>query len=251
MGVGGSKSEENAVEAKSPRREKSQSRGENGGHAMKQIDRSKRDIENIEKRIALLEQKRDKCKEDAIRKNRSNDKKGALLATRRMQTIDEQIKTQYGTLMTLEKQVMALESAATNQYNVAAIKAGTDAMKAMRKNGIDEDQAADIMDEADDEIAAGREIGNILAGGVEDLDDDDELNEELNRMMAEEAVGQQLGSTTATATATTTPTAPVQANTVFTTNIPGAATGPIDHIASNAQSSEAQQKAALQSAMDM
>ena len=243
MGIGNSKDEATKSSSSRP------SRGNGGGgqkrdKTMEQIERRKKDIENIEKRIDLLEQKKNKCMEEAQKRGLAKDKAGAMRAMKRRKGFEEQIKTQHAALLTLEAQVLALESAATNQYTIAAIKAGTDAMKATKINGYDEEQAEQIMEDAQDAIDESSQIGNAISRAQDDPEDDDELVEEYERMMND---AQQQ------ANANVTTTAPAEANNVFT--IPGAATGPIDRQGivsnTNAQSSAEQQKASLQASMDM
>ena len=243
MGIGNSKDEATKSSSSRP------SHGNGGGgrkgdKTMEQIERSQKDIENIEKRIALLEQKKNKCAEEAEKKGLAKDRSGALRAMKRGKGFEEQIKTQHAALLTLEAQLLALESAATNQYTVAAIKAGTDAMKATKIDGYDEEQAEQIMEDAKDAIDESNQIGDAISRAQEDPEDDDELVEELERMM--NAAQQRTDANVTT-------TAPAEANNVFT--IPGAATGPIDRQGivsnTNAQSSAEQQKASLQASMDM
>lgn len=86
--------------------------------------------------------------------------------------------------MTLETQVMNLESATQNAETFKAMNSGKDAMKIIREDvGID--KVDDLMDEIKEEMEMADEISNALAQPVDPLlTDDDELLAELNALEA-------------------------------------------------------------------
>lgn len=86
--------------------------------------------------------------------------------------------------MTLETQVINLESAAQNAETFKAMEAGNKTMKKIRTEvGIE--QVDDMMDEIKEEMELANEINNAIAQPVDPLlTDEDELLEELNELEA-------------------------------------------------------------------
>jgi charged multivesicular body protein 4 len=84
--------------------------------------------------------------------------------------------------MTLETQVINLESAAQNAETFQALKAGGNTLKEMR-NTVDIGNVDDIMDELKEEMEIAQEINNAIAQPLDPLmTDDDELLAELNAL---------------------------------------------------------------------
>merc|ERR1712174_16572 len=80
--------------------------------------------------------------------------------------------------ITLETQVMNLESAAQNADTFNAMKGGTNTMKKIRTDlGID--KVDDLMDEIRDEMDTAAEVSNAMAQPLDGLYDEDELLSEL------------------------------------------------------------------------
>merc|ERR1712179_129984 len=92
--------------------------------------------------------------------------------------------------MTLETQVMNLEAATQTAETVKAMKSGTDAMKAVRKEvGIE--NVDDMMDEIKEEMDLANEISNAIAAPVDPFaHDEDDLLAELEGEMAEDAASE-------------------------------------------------------------
>lgn len=84
--------------------------------------------------------------------------------------------------MTLETQVINLESAAQNAETFKAMQAGTNTMKKIRTDvGID--QVDDVMDNIKEEMEMAQEINSAIAQPVDPiLADEDELLAELNEL---------------------------------------------------------------------
>lgn len=94
--------------------------------------------------------------------------------------------------MTLETQVINLESAAQNAATFQAMKTGTAAMKKMREETKVE-EVDDLMDEIKEEMEMADEISNALAQPVDLLaTDEDDLLAELEQEMEAEDVTEQL-----------------------------------------------------------
>lgn len=103
--------------------------------------------------------------------------------------------------MTLETQVMNLESAAQNAETFKAMKSGTDAMKAVRQEvGIE--NVDDMMDEIKEEMDMANEISNAIASPIDPYaHDEDDLLAELEGEMAEDEAAELEAQLTAPATA--------------------------------------------------
>lgn len=140
------------------------------------------------KREAHLQKKIDALAAEAKEKLAKKDKRGALFAMKRKKMYESELDKIENVKMTLETQVMNLESAAQNAETFKAMKSGTDAMKAVRTEvGID--NVEDIMDDIKDEMDMANEISNALSSQVDPYahDDDDLLAELQGEMMEDEA----------------------------------------------------------------
>mmetsp|Transcript_29270 Transcript_29270/g.43418 ORF Transcript_29270/g.43418 Transcript_29270/m.43418 type:complete len:232 (+) Transcript_29270:95-790(+) len=136
-------------------------------------------IENQEKREAHIQKKIDSMVAEAKAKMAAKDKKGALFAMKRKKMYETEIDKIQSTKMTLETQVMALESATQNMQTFNAMKSGSNAMKKIR-NDVDIDKVDDMMDDIKEEMDMANEISNAIAQPVDPYaygDEDDLLNE--------------------------------------------------------------------------
>ena len=102
--------------------------------------------------------------------------------------------------MTLETQVMNLESAAQNAETFQAMAAGKSAMKNIRDNvGIE--KVDDLMDDIREEMEMANEISDAIAQPVDPLaDDEDELLAELEQLGADDLEAELLQTPMATNT---------------------------------------------------
>jgi charged multivesicular body protein 4 len=117
---------------------------------------------------------------------------GALFALKRKKLYEAEIDKIANIKMTLETQVMNLESAAQNAATMQAMKSGTAQMKKIRQE-TDIDQVDDLMDEIKEEMEMADEISNALAQPVDPLlTDEDELLAELEELEAEDVTEQLL-----------------------------------------------------------
>jgi charged multivesicular body protein 4A/B len=103
--------------------------------------------------------------------------------------------------MTLETQVINLESAAQNAETFKAMEAGTKTMKKIRQDtGIE--KVDDIMDEIKEEMELANEINSAIASPIDPmLTDDDELLAELQALEANDLEAELLAPPTKTSTA--------------------------------------------------
>jgi len=107
----------------------------------------------LEKRENLMDQRITACIQEAIRKKNSKDQKGimiifndtkwsvhmfvnvgALFQLKRKKMFEAEVLKLQGARITLDSQIMALESASINIATVQAMKKGADAMKQIHGN---------------------------------------------------------------------------------------------------------------------
>lgn len=107
---------------------------------------------------------------------------GAMFALKRKKLYEAELDKIQNVKMTLETQVMNLESATQNADTFMAMKQGTNAMKDIR-TGVGIDKVDDMMDEIKEEMDMANEISNAIAQPVDPyLHDDDELLRELEEL---------------------------------------------------------------------
>ena len=120
---------------------------------------------------------------------------GALFALKRKKLYEAEIDKIANIKMTLETQVMNLESAAQNAETFKAMHAGKNAMSNIREE-TNIDKVDDLMDEIKEEMEMADEISNALAQPVDPLmTDEDDLLAELQELEAEDVEEQLLQPT--------------------------------------------------------
>lgn len=155
-------------------------------------------ITNQEKREEHIQRKMDATVHEAKDKMAKGDKKGALFAMKRKKMYEAEIDKIQNVKMTLETQVINLESAAQNAETFKAMEAGTKTMKKIRQEtGIE--KVDDVMDEIKEEMELANEINNAIAAPVDPLlTDDDELLAELQALEANDLEAELLAPPTKT-----------------------------------------------------
>merc|ERR1739846_82565 len=117
------------------------------------------------------------------------DKKGALFAMKRKKLHDAELAKIENVKMTLETQVINLESASQNKDTFLAMKEGKNAMAKIRDDvGIE--KVDELMDDIREEMEQAQEISDALAA------DEDELLAELEQMGADDLEEQLLSTPT-------------------------------------------------------
>lgn len=149
-------------------------------------------IATQEKREQHLEKKIVQCTTEAKAKMAKKDKKGALFSLKRKKLYEAEIDKIANIKMTLETQVMNLESAAQNAETFKAMHAGKSAMAGIREN-TNIEEVDDLMDGIKEEMEMADEISNALAQPVDPLlTDEDDLLAELQELEAEDVEEQLL-----------------------------------------------------------
>lgn len=145
-------------------------------------------IDTQEKREIHLQKKIDGLTAEAKQKMAKKDKRGALFAMKRKKMYEGELVKIEGIKMTLETQVINLESAAQNAETYSAMKTGTEAMKAVRVN-VGLENVDDMMDDIKEEMDMANEISNAIASPIDPYahDEDDLLAELEGEMVEDEA----------------------------------------------------------------
>ena len=131
---------------------------------------------------------------EAKDKMAAGDKKGALYAMKRKKLHESELDKIQNVKMTLETQVLNLESAAQNAETFSAMNAGKNAMKNIRDDmGID--KVDDLMDDIREEMEMANEISDAIAQPVDPIAaDDDDLLAELEQMGADDLEAELLAA---------------------------------------------------------
>ena len=139
-----------------------------------------------------LQRKIDGMAAEAKAKMAKKDKKGALFAMKRKKLYEKEMDKIQNVKMTLETQVINLESAAQNAETFKAMHSGTAAMKKIR-NDVGLEKVDDMMDDIKEEMEMAQEISEAIAQPVDPLmADEDELLAELEELEAEDVESELL-----------------------------------------------------------
>ncbi|KAI9917175.1 hypothetical protein PsorP6_013346 [Peronosclerospora sorghi] len=139
-------------------------------------------LESLEKRELHIMKKIALQLEEAKQKNAAKDKRGALFALKRKKMLEAEVEKLQGSRMTLETQVMTLESAHVNMETFTALRSGAEQLKAIHGQ-MNVDKVDTIMDDIQEEMATADEIGRAISQPLgSQLYDEDELEDELREM---------------------------------------------------------------------
>lgn len=140
-------------------------------------------LSTLEKREEHIQKKMEACVMEAKTKMSKNDKNGALFALKRKKMYEGEVSKLQGARITLDSQILALESAAVNMETFKAMKSGAAAMKQLHGT-IDADKVDDIMDEIQEQKDIHDAISEAISRPGQDMFDDQELLDELAELDA-------------------------------------------------------------------
>jgi len=140
--------------------------------------------ENMDKREQHLVKLMEQALQEAKKKSKAKDKRGALFHLKRKKMYEKQIDQIYGKKSNIETQIMALEGAANNKEVLSAMRVGADALRAAVKD-TDVEKVDDVMDTISDSMAMADELGEAMSQSIGPALDEDELNAELAEMESE------------------------------------------------------------------
>ena len=141
----------------------------------------------LEKRISFLDDKINK--EIAFCKANMKDKKACLMALKRKKTFETEMQRLQQAELTLNEQIMAIESAGLNRTILDSMAAGARTMQRINKV-TDVDKVDDTMLKIQEQMDITTEISNAIARPISSnvIDEDDLLAElqELENLQTEE-----------------------------------------------------------------
>lgn len=157
-------------------------------------------MEALEKRQAYLGKRSAAERAAAAVEAQRGNRRAAAAHLRRHKTYEAQVGRLADTHMAMETQLLALEGAVVANETVAAMRAGAATMAAVMP---DADQVSDMMEDVRQQAADAEEIGNSVATAFDSYAtlDQDELDAELDAMMAAEGAAPPLLSPTSVAAA--------------------------------------------------
>lgn len=132
----------------------------------------------LEKREEHITKKIEASLSEARMKSQKKDKNGALFALKRKKMYEAEVTKLQGARITMENQILSLETASVNLETIRAMKAGATAMKTMRG-----DLDADKVDEIIDDLAEEKDIQDAISDAIsrpgQEMFNDEELLDEL------------------------------------------------------------------------
>jgi len=187
-------------------------------------------LEILEKRRNVLQQRADVCHEEAKEHARKGEKQQALIALKRKKMKEQEVAKLGNMMITLESQSDALENAAVTVSTMKALEKGVTTIKAINST-MDPDRVDDMMEEMQEQQANQQQISDIFENSASALYDDEELQEELRQLEEEDAAQQLLQhdmpSPSQTATTTSSAAAASTATTRPAVVLPSAPSGRI------------------------
>ena len=154
----------------------------------------------LEKREEHINKKIETALQEAKLKSQKKDKNGALFALKRKKMYETEVAKLQGARITLDSQILALESAAVNLETFKAMQAGAGAMKTMRGN-IDADKVDEMMDDIQEEKDIHDQISEAISRPGQDLFNDEDLLNELAELESLELEADELSAPTQAAAA--------------------------------------------------
>jgi len=138
-------------------------------------------MDTLEKREQHISKQIQVTMNEAKKKAKLKDKRGALFQLKRKKMLEKQIDQIYGKKSNIETQIMALENAAGNREVLGAMRRGADALRRTVQE-TDVDKVADVMEDITESMGLADELGEAMSQPIGAAVDDDELTNELEEM---------------------------------------------------------------------
>jgi len=138
-------------------------------------------MDTLEKREQHISKQIQITMNEAKKKAKLKDKRGALFQLKRKKMLEKQIDQIYGKKSNIEIQIMALENASGNKEVLGAMRRGADALRRTVQE-TDLDKVADVMEDITESMGLAEELGDAIAQPIGNAVDDDELTNELEEM---------------------------------------------------------------------
>ncbi len=111
---------------------------------------------------------------------------GALHALNQKKLYTKEVETLQGSMIKLEQQVVAMESASVNTSVITDLKSGNETLRMQRERaGIDEDTVTELFDSLEEELQTSNAISDALAQPAKDSAEDEDLLAELAALNSE------------------------------------------------------------------
>jgi charged multivesicular body protein 4 len=174
-----------------------------------------------------LERKAELEVAEAKKKLAAKNRRGAMMCLKRKKAYEAQIQRLSGARMTLDEQVMAIESANVNLEAMNAMRTGAQTMKQLHKN-MSVDQVDDTMAEIQEQMDVAAEISQAISQPIGDaLADEDDLEAELEALEQED-LNDKLASLETKVAPVASPVAAAKAPATKTAAMPAAPKGDPD-----------------------
>ncbi|KAI8812754.1 Snf7-domain-containing protein [Cladochytrium replicatum] len=131
-----------------------------------------------------LQTAHDKALDDAKKHQRNGDRQRALIALKKKKYQEQLLVQTDQQLLNLEQLTSSIEYALVEQDIVKGLQKGTEVLKEINK-AMSLEEAEKLMDETADAIAYQREVGEVLGGKITE-EDEEEIQEELDRLLEDE-----------------------------------------------------------------
>jgi hypothetical protein len=149
-------------------------------------------IQNLEKREIVLGKRVAMHLKIARQNNKAGKKKVALNHMRRKRLMEKELNKLNNMKINLQQQIMCIEGTEINSQVISAMKAGQENMKALNNKHTIEDIET-LHEDMEEQTERAEEINSIMGepiGAMANMDED-ELEKELNELMAEDRVATQ------------------------------------------------------------
>lgn len=182
-------------------------------------------LNQIEKREEFVQKKIDAQLAEARARTKKKDKRGALMCLKRKKLYEKEIAKYQGARLTLEQQIITLESATVNVETFRAMRTGATAMEQIHGE-LSSEKVEEVMDDIADQMAVADEISDAISnpiGGA--MEDDDDLLAELDELDELDVGDDVMGEVTIPGVGEPAVAAPAPAHP--TPALPSAPTGPV------------------------
>jgi charged multivesicular body protein 4 len=153
--------------------------GGGGNSTQASLTKLKETISNMEKREDYIMKKVNNQLKIAKEKNKAGDKRGAMFALKKKKMYEKEIDKLGNARITLEQQILAIESASVNVDVVQGFQTGKNALKNMQKM-VDVDAVADLQNDVQELMDDMEDVNNAISQPLgADYADEDELMAEL------------------------------------------------------------------------
>ena len=148
------------------------------------ITNLKEQVDLLEKRNNFITKQKDNAILEAKQKLEKKDKNGAMLALKKKKQFEDEIAKNQGIQLTLENQIYSLESANMQKAVIDALELGNKSIKQINNN-LNPDKIDELMDDIQEQTDNSNAINQALSQNLQQVYDDTDLLEELEKLEAE------------------------------------------------------------------